>query len=51
MAMDVQRHLNRWGLKCPRQPLSTATFAAGLKARLNAMAWPGPFCATNSTET
>jgi hypothetical protein len=43
MVMDVQRNLNRWGLKYPRQPLSTATFAAGLKARLSAMALAGSF--------
>jgi hypothetical protein len=52
MVKDVQRHLNRQELKYPRRPLSTPTFAAGLKARLKAMALAGPFCVQRTdTET
>jgi hypothetical protein len=38
MVKDVQRHLGRKEPKYPRRPLSTPPFAAGLKARLKAMA-------------
>jgi hypothetical protein len=48
MVKDVQRHLDRQELKYPRRPLSTPTCAAGLGARLKAMALAGPILLRNA---
>ena len=49
MVKDVQWALDRQEVNYPRRPLSTPTLAAGLEARMKAVALAGPVsCAANS---